>query len=59
MKTIIALTFVSLLQGCALLTAFGLGPKDLVPSLSHCDKVDYERVGQDIKIKAQCRVPAG
>ena len=59
MKTIIALTIASLLSGCAILEALGLGPKSMVPSLSHCDKVDYHRSGQDIDIKAKCRVPAG
>jgi hypothetical protein len=57
MKTLIALSFLTLLQGCALLGALGIGPKDLVPSLSHCDRVDYERRGQDVDIKAKCRVP--
>lgn len=59
MKTLTALTIVTLLSGCAVLEALGLGPKSLVPSLSHCDHVDYERKGQDITIKAKCRVPAG
>ena len=55
--TIVAL--LASLQGCAVLEALGLGPKSLVPSLNHCDHVDYERKGQDITIKAKCRVPAG
>ena len=57
MKTLIALSLVTLLQGCALLEALGLGPKSLVPSLSHCHEVDYEREGVDINLKAKCRVP--
>lgn len=59
MKTIIALTLVSLLQGCALLGALGIGPTDVLPSLRHCSKVDYERRGLDIDIKAKCQVPVG
>ena len=59
MKTIIALTIASLLSGCAIMEALGLGPKSLLPSISHCDRVDYQRKGQDIEVKAKCRVPAG
>jgi hypothetical protein len=59
MKTIALLIAVSLLPGCAVLSMLGIGAKDLAPSLSHCDRVRYDRKGQDIKIEATCRVPAG
>jgi hypothetical protein len=60
MKTLLLLgVFIPFLGGCAILSAMGIGPKDLAPSLSHCDRVKYDRKGQDIKIEANCRVPAG
>jgi hypothetical protein len=58
MKTLIALSFLTLLQGCALLEMIGINhPSDVAPSLKHCHHVDYERRGVDIDIKAKCRVP--
>lgn len=59
MKTLaLALTFL-LLPGCTVLSALGLGVKDLAPSLSHCETVKYNRVGIKVKIEADCTVPAG
>jgi hypothetical protein len=57
MRLIAPLLVVLLLPGCAVLSAMGLGPKDLAPSLSMCDRVKYDRKGVDIKIEAHCRVP--
>jgi hypothetical protein len=58
MKTLIALSFLTLLQGCALLEMIGINhPADVAPSLKHCHEVDYTRKGVDIIIKAKCRVP--
>jgi hypothetical protein len=60
MKTLLLLgLIVPFLGGCAVLGMLGIGPKDLAPSLSHCDRVKYDRKGLDIKIEATCRVPAG
>jgi hypothetical protein len=57
MKTLIALSFLTLLQGCALLGWLGIdSPKDLAPTLSACHQVDYHRKGVDVEIKAKCRV---
>lgn len=30
-----------------------------MPSVQNCDRVRYERIGLDVKIEAQCRVPLG
>ena len=59
MRLIAPLLVALLLPGCAVLSAMGLGVKDLAPSLSHCERVKYDRKGLDIKIEATCRVPAG
>jgi hypothetical protein len=60
MKTIVSLIVIVIaLSGCAVLSALGIGARDLAPSLSHCDRVKYDRTGMDIKIEATCRVPAG
>jgi hypothetical protein len=59
MRLIALLLGLTLLPGCAVLGMLGIGPKDLAPSLSHCDRVKYDRKGLDIKIEATCRVPAG
>ena len=50
MKTLLAIFTLVLLHGCA---------SDLLPSLKYCQSVDYERKGIDMKLKAECRVPAG
>jgi hypothetical protein len=59
MRLIALLLGLTLLPGCAVLSMLGIGAKDLAPSLSHCDRVKYDRKGLDIKIEATCRVPAG
>lgn len=60
MKTIIALLLLLLLQGCALLSAMGISTaSDVLPSLKYCHKVDYQRRGVDMELKAECRIPAG
>lgn len=47
------------LPGCAVLSAMGIGPTDIAPSLKHCQTVKYDRKGLDVKIEARCRVPVG
>jgi uncharacterized protein YceK len=32
---------------------------EMIPSLKYCDKVDYQRNGVDIDIKAKCKAPVG
>jgi hypothetical protein len=59
MRVFIPLLGLLLLPGCAVLGMLGIGFKDLAPSLSHCDRVKYDRKGLDAKIEATCRVPAG
>lgn len=41
-----------------LLTTFLLGCSAL-PSMKHCHKVEYTRIGADIHIEADCRAPVG
>ena len=52
MKIIITLLAFSLLAGCSIAA-------ELIPSLKYCDKVDYQRNGVDIDIKAKCKAPVG
>jgi hypothetical protein len=59
MKTLAAVTLAALLQGCTALSAIGMGPADIVPSLRYCDSVQYVRQGTAMEIHAQCKVPAG
>lgn len=47
MKTVLVLIAL-LLGGCAQL-----------PTMQHCDRVSYQRSGNDIRIEADCRAPIG
>ena len=58
MKSLLLLgMIVPILGGCAVLSAMGIGVRDLAPSLNHCDRVQYDRKGLDVKIVAHCKVP--
>lgn len=58
--TILILALVLPLQGCALLSAMGISTaSDVLPSLKYCHKVDYQRRGIDMELRAECRIPAG
>lgn len=59
MKTTAVLLLLTLLPGCAVLSAMGIGPSDVLPSLKYCHEVNYERRGIDMEVTAKCRVPAG
>lgn len=48
MKTLLALIIVALLVGCSAL-----------PSIQHCDDVEYQRKGRDIHFEADCKAPMG
>jgi hypothetical protein len=59
MKTVLLLLASLALSGCTAMSALGLGPADLVPSLRYCDSVQYVRNGTSMEVHAQCKVPAG
>lgn len=59
MKTTLLLIIFTLLPGCTALSALGMGPRDLVPTLQYCDNVTYVRQGTKMEVRAQCTVPAG
>lgn len=63
MKTMLILGTIMLLSGCSVLSAvgaaFGVGATDIAPSLKYCHHVEYKRVGIDMEVRAECRVPAG
>lgn len=59
MKTALVVLALSLLQGCTALSALGMGPTDLAPSLKYCDEVTYVRNQTSMEIRAKCKVPAG
>ena len=59
MKTALIAISLAFLQGCTALSALGLGPTDLAPSLKYCERVEYKRVETKAEIRAQCTVPAG
>jgi hypothetical protein len=59
MKTIALVLILSLLPGCGVLSAIGVGPADVLPSLKYCQEVTYVRNGIDMNVAAKCRVPAG
>lgn len=59
MKNIALLLVLTLLPGCTILSALGLGARDLAPSLQYCERVEYKRIETKAEIRAQCTVPAG
>lgn len=59
MKTLALVLLATLLPGCTALSALGIGPADIVPSLRYCDSVQYARQGTTMVIHAECKVPAG
>lgn len=59
MKTITIALAITLLPGCAVLSALGLGATDVAPSLRYCDEVTYTRNQTQLEIHAKCKVPAG
>lgn len=59
MKTLALVLGLALLPGCTVLSALGMGPADVLPSLKYCQEVTYIRNGIDMTVAAKCRVPAG
>jgi hypothetical protein len=59
MKILTIAALLSLIPGCTVLSALGLGTTDVLPSLKYCDDVQYIRTQTKLTIKAECRVPAG
>lgn len=59
MKSTLLLAAIALLQGCTAMSALGLGPTDILPSLKYCDTVQYVRQGTSMQVHAECKVPAG
>lgn len=59
MKTALTLLALLLLTGCTAMSALGLGPADVLPSLRYCDQVTYQRNGTAMEVRATCKVPAG
>ena len=59
MRTLLLAIIICLLPGCTALSALGMGPADIVPSLRYCDSVQYARSGTTMVIHAECKVPAG
>ena len=59
MKTALLLLASLALSGCTAMSALGLGPADVLPSLRYCDTVQYVRQGTTMQVHAECKVPAG
>lgn len=59
MKTTLLLLASLALPGCTAMSALGLGPADVLPSLRYCDQVVYQRNGTAMEVHATCKVPAG
>lgn len=59
MKSALLLLAVLTLSGCTAMSALGLSPADVLPSLRYCDQVVYQRSGTAMEVHAQCKVPAG
>ena len=59
MKTTLLLLASLALSGCTAMSALGLGPADVLPSLRYCDQVVYQRNGTAMEVHATCKVPAG
>ena len=58
MRTLL-LAIIIFLPGCTAMSALGMGPADVLPSLRYCDSVQYARQGTTMVVHAECKVPAG
>jgi hypothetical protein len=59
MKTVLLLLCALTLSGCTAMSALGIGPTDILPTLKYCDDVKYERTQTKVTVHAECKVPAG